>query len=151
MGRAGASHAARRPPPPLPPLRTKWTRRVRHPVLIGHAASFKVLESFGVVRPLEDIPAAEQAAAEAACAAAQARLQGLWGGAEGGASASAEGWGGADGARSGAGGSSDSLSSGWELFWDSHERASARRFPPPGPPPPPFPVLTGQVSSLPSY
>ena len=25
------------PPPPLP--RTKWTRRVPHPVLIGHAAS----------------------------------------------------------------------------------------------------------------
>ena len=23
-----------------PPLRTKWTRRVPHPVLIGHAASF---------------------------------------------------------------------------------------------------------------
>jgi hypothetical protein len=28
--------AARRPPPPP---RTKWTRRVPHPVLIGHAAS----------------------------------------------------------------------------------------------------------------
>ena len=27
-----------RPPPPPPP-RTKWTRRVPHPVLIGHAAS----------------------------------------------------------------------------------------------------------------
>ena len=27
------------PPPPPPPLRTKWTRRVPHPVLIGHAAS----------------------------------------------------------------------------------------------------------------
>ena len=26
-------------PPPPPPLRTKWTRRVPHPVLIGHAAS----------------------------------------------------------------------------------------------------------------
>jgi hypothetical protein len=26
-------------PPPLPPPRTKWTRRVPHPVLIGHAAS----------------------------------------------------------------------------------------------------------------
>ena len=25
------------PPPPLPPPRTKWTRRVPHPVLIGHA------------------------------------------------------------------------------------------------------------------
>ena len=25
--------------PPPPPLRTKWTRRVPHPVLIGHAAS----------------------------------------------------------------------------------------------------------------
>ena len=28
-----------RPPPPPPPPRTKWTRRVPHPVLIGHAAS----------------------------------------------------------------------------------------------------------------
>ena len=27
------------PPPPPPPPRTKWTRRVPHPVLIGHAAS----------------------------------------------------------------------------------------------------------------
>ena len=26
-----------RPPPPPPPPRTKWTRRVPHPVLIGHA------------------------------------------------------------------------------------------------------------------
>jgi ABC-type multidrug transport system fused ATPase/permease subunit len=26
-------------PPPRPPPRTKWTRRVPHPVLIGHAAS----------------------------------------------------------------------------------------------------------------
>ena len=26
-------------PPPLPPAGTKWTRRVPHPVLIGHAAS----------------------------------------------------------------------------------------------------------------
>jgi len=25
--------------PPPPPRRTKWTRRVPHPVLIGHAAS----------------------------------------------------------------------------------------------------------------
>ena len=38
-GRAGAPRTfsrASRPPPPSPP-RTKWTRRVRHPVLIGHA------------------------------------------------------------------------------------------------------------------
>jgi len=27
------------PSPPSPPPRTKWTRRVPHPVLIGHAAS----------------------------------------------------------------------------------------------------------------
>ena len=27
------------PPPPPPPPRTKWTRRVPHPVLIGHTAS----------------------------------------------------------------------------------------------------------------
>ena len=31
--------AARVTPPPHPPPRTKWTRRVPHPVLIGHAAS----------------------------------------------------------------------------------------------------------------
>ena len=32
-------HAGFAPPPPPPPPRTKWTRLVRHPVLIGHAAS----------------------------------------------------------------------------------------------------------------
>ena len=36
-GAAGAAAAGGRPPPPPP--RTKWTRRVPHPVLIGHAAS----------------------------------------------------------------------------------------------------------------
>ena len=40
--RTAAAPAARRagalPPPPLLP-RTKWSRRVPHPVLIGHAAS----------------------------------------------------------------------------------------------------------------
>ena len=36
---AAAIAAAREPPPPPPPPRTKWTRRVPHPVLIGHAAS----------------------------------------------------------------------------------------------------------------
>ena len=30
---------ARGSAPPPPPSRTKWTRRVPHPVLIGHAAS----------------------------------------------------------------------------------------------------------------
>jgi hypothetical protein len=52
FGRAGAAereyeapwraHGGAAPPaeaPPLPPPRTKWTRRVPHPVLIGHAAS----------------------------------------------------------------------------------------------------------------
>ena len=34
-----AALAAQAPPPPPPPSRTKWTRRVPHPVLIGHAAS----------------------------------------------------------------------------------------------------------------
>ena len=34
---APARHAPA--PPPPPPPRTKWTRRVPHPVLIGHAAS----------------------------------------------------------------------------------------------------------------
>ena len=40
-GPAGAVQINRvRPPaPPPPPPRTKWTRRVPHPVLIGHAAS----------------------------------------------------------------------------------------------------------------
>ena len=33
------ARAQRTLPPPLPPPRTKWTRRVPHPVLIGHAAS----------------------------------------------------------------------------------------------------------------
>ena len=41
--RAGSALAdaplARPPPPPPSPPRTKWTRRVPHPVLIGHAAS----------------------------------------------------------------------------------------------------------------
>ena len=44
--RRAAGPRRRRPPPPAaaaapaaPPLRTKWTRRVSHPVLIGHAAS----------------------------------------------------------------------------------------------------------------
>jgi hypothetical protein len=36
-GPAAPSTCARPPPPPSP--RTKWTRRVPHPVLIGHAAS----------------------------------------------------------------------------------------------------------------
>jgi hypothetical protein len=34
-----APRAGRARPPPPPPPRTKWTRRVLHPVLIGHAAS----------------------------------------------------------------------------------------------------------------
>ena len=36
--RTPAPHRTPAPPPPPPP-RTKWTRRVPHPVLIGHAAS----------------------------------------------------------------------------------------------------------------
>ena len=36
-GMAGLVRAAYAPPPPPPP-RTKLTRRVPHPVLIGHAA-----------------------------------------------------------------------------------------------------------------
>jgi hypothetical protein len=36
--------ACRSPPPPLPP-RTNWTRRVLHPVLIGHAASLTPYKS----------------------------------------------------------------------------------------------------------
>jgi len=37
--------AGRTPPPPLP--RTKWTRRVPHPVLIGHAASLSYTSASG--------------------------------------------------------------------------------------------------------
>jgi hypothetical protein len=37
-GRGSRGATAPRPPP-RPPPRTKWTRRVPHPVLIGHAAS----------------------------------------------------------------------------------------------------------------
>ena len=36
--RAPTTRCGRRSPPPPPPSRTKWTRRVPHPVLIGHAA-----------------------------------------------------------------------------------------------------------------
>ena len=35
----------RRDPPPPPPPRTKWTRRVPHPVLIGHAASLSQVQT----------------------------------------------------------------------------------------------------------
>ena len=35
-----ATHLA--PPPPPPPSRTKWTRRVPHPVLIGHDAPWRL-------------------------------------------------------------------------------------------------------------
>ena len=35
------------PPPPPPPSRTKWTRRVPHPVLIGHAASLSQVGAYG--------------------------------------------------------------------------------------------------------
>ena len=33
------SESSSQQPPPSPPLRTKWTRRVPHPVLIGHATN----------------------------------------------------------------------------------------------------------------
>ena len=42
LARARGARVARGPagsPPPSPPLRTKWTRRVPHPVRIGHASS----------------------------------------------------------------------------------------------------------------
>jgi hypothetical protein len=35
------------PPDPPPPSRTKWTRRVPHPVLIGHAASLSQVKLRG--------------------------------------------------------------------------------------------------------
>jgi len=37
--RLAEAEAARKAPPPPPTSRTKWTRRVPHPVLSGHAAS----------------------------------------------------------------------------------------------------------------
>ena len=40
------------PPPPHTP-RTKWTRRVLHPVLIGHAASLSQVEA--LVKHLEEL------------------------------------------------------------------------------------------------
>ena len=39
------------PPPPPPPPRTKWTRRVPHPVLIGHAASLSQVCKQGTEQP----------------------------------------------------------------------------------------------------
>ena len=39
LRRAGAAGRQHKHPPPPPPPRTKWTRRVLYPVLIGHAAS----------------------------------------------------------------------------------------------------------------
>ena len=46
-GHRGALRSSKRcpPPPPPPSPRTKWTRRVPHPVLIGHAASLTPYES----------------------------------------------------------------------------------------------------------
>ena len=40
MVEAARRASSPRPPPPTPP-RTKWTRRVPHPVLIGHTASLR--------------------------------------------------------------------------------------------------------------
>ena len=46
----GGTSQVLRPPPPLSPG-TKWTRRVPHPVLIGHAASLTPYPSCMTVRP----------------------------------------------------------------------------------------------------
>ena len=49
------SRSTRRVPPPVPP-RTKWTRRVPHPVLIGHAASVTLLRRARQGEPLYTSP-----------------------------------------------------------------------------------------------
>jgi cysteine-rich repeat protein len=49
-GRGGGTCCA---PPPPPPPRTKWTRRVPHPVLIGHAASLSQECDDGNGEPLD--------------------------------------------------------------------------------------------------
>jgi hypothetical protein len=68
------SHKPRptRPPaklasPPAPPSRTKWTRRVPHPVLIGHAMSLTPATD---AHAADTTPEAEAAAAAAGAAAA---------------------------------------------------------------------------------
>ena len=51
--RSRAHAAARRRCAASPPPRTKWTRRVPHPVLIGHAASCRrTLELFDLLEPM---------------------------------------------------------------------------------------------------
>ena len=45
------SAAAALTPPPRPPSRTKWTRRVPPPVLIGHAAPNRIGDARGRARP----------------------------------------------------------------------------------------------------
>ena len=65
------------PPPPSPP-RSKWTRRVPHPVLIGHAASLSQVSLAGDAhdargRALSDPHSAALTALLAALARARAR------------------------------------------------------------------------------
>jgi len=43
--RGGGGGGGGRAAPPPPPPRTKWTRRVPHLVLIGHAASLSQVEA----------------------------------------------------------------------------------------------------------
>jgi hypothetical protein len=54
--RAGPQGTGARPRPPLPLPRTKWTRRVPHPVLIGHAACFRASASSRGARVLSQRP-----------------------------------------------------------------------------------------------
>ena len=76
----------RPPPPPPPPLRTKWTRRVPHPVLIGHAASLTRPLSTRPLSPPPLLCAAMRNDALRCCAAALLRrcaaeaARGAWAG-----------------------------------------------------------------------
>ena len=51
---AGVALALAQPPPPLPP-RTKWTRRVPHPVLIGHASSHQAGVALALAQQRADL------------------------------------------------------------------------------------------------
>jgi hypothetical protein len=67
---AALQRAARRCPPPPP--RTKWTRRVPHPVLIGHASSLPPESGPGVTLPRDASGPAVAAAAARVRAGARA-------------------------------------------------------------------------------
>ena len=59
-------------PPPPPPSRTKWTRRVPHPVLIGHAASLSQIVVCGDFNSVRQTQASASTSHSPACASEQA-------------------------------------------------------------------------------